>query len=212
MRPGTGRQQNATAGQRPGNPAAGSRRRTKQARRAAIHGFLGGLSGLERIVLGIGAIATAIAAVLGAVVGFTSAVSALGGLIGPQVRDGDDPVSKGCNRDAVVISQSPVLRSDGGQFGTLELRRSDVCHAAWGRIVLSTADDPANHRPLEVHITARRPVDHGSAEYPFAYGGATVTTVYGNLLTTRSGCVSAEAYLVRPAGQRGPLSRTLCER
>lgn len=51
---------------------------------------------------------------------------------------GKDPATSGCATDATTVGTSPIKNPSGGVLGTIDLRYSVTCHAAWARITLPT--------------------------------------------------------------------------
>jgi hypothetical protein len=170
----------------------------------------------QKRLIAVSAVATALAAIVGLLINLGSLTGMVGGLVGPIIhptpspaplaRDGEDPNSTTCLKDAVVTVEAQVFRPDGGHFGTLELRYSRKCHAGWGRLQVLQADQ-RNLPPLKVEIDTRALPDHRVAAFTYPYQGE--PNVYGNLLLARNGCVFAEVRITQ-GGMDGPLARTAC--
>ena len=117
------------------------------------------------------------------------------------VRDAADPIASGCNPDRKPIDWVFVLRPEGTRFGMLILYYSADCQAEWGYV--AGPNSPA----WTVHIVVHRSSDGASA--PFAYSGTAPPGSWGNILSTRTGCVQAEAWVTDKHGA-GPHARTNC--
>jgi transcriptional regulator with XRE-family HTH domain len=115
--------------------------------------------------------------------------------------DGADPYASGCKPDHKPIDWVLMLRPDGTRFGMLILYYSAACQAEWGYV------DGPNSTSWTVHIVVRRPGDLTSA--PFAYSGTAPPGSWGNILSTRTGCVQAEAWVTDRHGS-GPHATTKC--
>jgi hypothetical protein len=113
-------------------------------------------------------------------------------------QDGMDPIAAGCTRDDVTIAVASIrvstdVTASGHQFpegtviGTVELRYSARCEAAWARVVPT----PAFDYPLsgKEELGVQRPADQtGSNWRP-----GRVEEAYSDLLLTKPGCVQAFA-------------------
>jgi hypothetical protein len=130
--------------------------------------------------------------------------------------DGADPKAAGCAGDAetVAVAQiriaEPVVAAGrlfprGTVIGTVELRYSPHCRAAWGRVTPSVAfDHPMSGRET---VGVARPAD-GAAE-PFRPGR--VEEAYSNLLRTGHGCLLAYAVFAAADGHKAA-ARTSCRK
>lgn len=118
---------------------------------------------------------------------------------GPPQPDWDhnDPIESGCATTAVGLALIPV-QDRGHRVGTLELRGSTGCHAAWGRFVLTEAQG----RPIT--ITVVRPSDRTHDTFTY---DKRPTPVYGNMLNDDHGCVYAEVSI---GPQHRAQTRTPC--
>ena len=123
-----------------------------------------------------------------------------------QGYDGQDPKASGCDIPAptdVPRTTVPVKLPDGKVLGQLDLRRSSSCQTMWGRVSgLPQVLIGGN----VMHVNAVRPRDGAAA--PFQTTDVYIA-VFGDMLTFRTGCVYAEAYVVRK-GKQGPKARTPC--
>ncbi|MGW4518452.1 helix-turn-helix domain-containing protein [Streptomyces sp. NPDC004393] len=115
--------------------------------------------------------------------------------------DRSDPYVARCKADEKQLDWQPVAYPDGRPFGTLLLVYSPTCRAAWGYL------NGPNSRQWTSHIVARRPADNASA--PSQFRGDAALGSWGNVLSTRSGCVYAEAW-ISTSGHDGRHTRTAC--
>jgi Protein of unknown function (DUF2690)/Helix-turn-helix domain len=110
--------------------------------------------------------------------------------------DGNDPAESGCASGAVTVAHADLRlmraagirgarRRPGTVAGVVELRYAARCHAAWARVIPSPAFDLAPSGRAGVRIT--RPSDGTSASFT----ANAMITVYGDLLLTRHGCLTA---------------------
>lgn len=122
-----------------------------------------------------------------------------------QSYDGADPKEAECDVPVRTVPDSnvPVTLANGRQVGTLVLRYSSECQTAWGKIVKVWKQPNINY---VAHIRALRPDDQAVAPYRT---NDFLLAVYGNMLSTESGCVSAKAWIVHD-GIRGPTAETGC--
>jgi transcriptional regulator with XRE-family HTH domain len=116
-------------------------------------------------------------------------------------RDGTDPYDDRCKADEKQLDWQPVSYPDGRPFGTLILMYSLVCQAAWGYL------NGPNTTAWTTHIIARRVP--GGAAAPSQFNGNAPYGSWGNVLSTRTGCVYIEAYITDNHGE-GPHARTAC--
>ncbi|MEV0389385.1 helix-turn-helix transcriptional regulator [Nonomuraea sp. NPDC050643] len=119
--------------------------------------------------------------------------------------DGMDPIRAECGSPAVAatvitLDDVSVRLPQGTEFGRLRLRHQPACRASWGQVLGPHGSDRV------VHIAVYRSADQVFA--PSSFSGQDVSS-YGNMLTTTSGCVYAEAYVRTPQGD-GPIARTRC--
>lgn len=115
--------------------------------------------------------------------------------------DGTDPYDDRCKADEKQLDWKPVSFPDGRSFGTLLLMYSPACEAAWGYL------NGPNSTAWTTHIVAHRLPDQAQA--PFAFHGNAALGSWGNVLSTRPGCVYIEAYVVDSHGE-GSHARTAC--
>jgi Helix-turn-helix domain len=126
-------------------------------------------------------------------------------LIGLHPVDGADPYISRCGGDQVRIEQRtwPISWPDGKLYGRLALYHSSACRASWGYVY------GPNSPAWTVVITAQRqgqsPVSSQSS-----FRGSAPPNSWGNLLSERTGCVYAEAYVVAADGRRGATAMTGC--
>jgi transcriptional regulator with XRE-family HTH domain len=116
-------------------------------------------------------------------------------------KDGTDPYADHCKADETELDWQVVKRADGATFGTILLMYSPACQAAWGYL------DGPNTSAWTTHIVAHR--IPGGAIAPSQFGGNAAYGSWGNVLSTRPGCVYIEAYVVDKTGP-GPHARTAC--
>lgn len=122
----------------------------------------------------------------------------------PVAEDGRDPYEAGCAADQKQLDWQTVRWADGKTYGTVILKYSRACHAAWGYV-----QGPVSHR-WTVHTDAHR--DPDGAVAPAAYSGdQTLPGSWGNVLSTRNGCVYVVAWVDTPKAH-GPHARTACIR
>jgi Protein of unknown function (DUF2690) len=124
-----------------------------------------------------------------------------------SVGDGSDPVESGCTAGAVTVAHSAVRlataaiiagthRPAGTAVGLVELRYSPRCHAAWVRATPSNGYNVASLGSVTVTIT--RP---GDGTYS-SFRVEEMTLVYGDLMLTTGGCLTAAAEFRFAAGGR----------
>jgi hypothetical protein len=107
--------------------------------------------------------------------------------------DGSDPQEQRCHLDAVNASTVPVADPPG--YGTLTLRHSRHCHAAWPLLV-TTAAVPTG---AMIRLRATRPSDHATSQFDYPYMiQPQVYSVFGNVLRTAPGCVTATVEITEP--------------
>jgi hypothetical protein len=118
--------------------------------------------------------------------------------------DGADPYISRCGIDQVRIERRtwPIYWPGGKVYGHLILFHSDSCHANWGYVY-----GPNSPKWTVVIITRRLQEDLASA--PSSFRGDAPPNSWGNLLSDRTGCVRAEAYVITASG-RGPTAVTSC--
>lgn len=139
-----------------------------------------------------------------AAAGKPSAAAARPGLV---PHDGADPKDSGCAAAAVTIAAAQIRAAQlvtaagrtfgpGTVLGTVELRYSARCHAAWARVTPVTAfDHPLSGQEI---VGAVRPADHGAANWR----PGQVKEAYSDLLRTSGGCVSAYAVFLIADGHQ----------
>jgi len=127
------------------------------------------------------------------------------GLIGLHPVDGADPYISRCGSDQVRIEQRtwPITWPDGKLYGRLALYHSSACQASWGYVY------GPNSPAWTVVITAQRQ-GQAPASAPSSFRGVAPPNTWGNLLSDRTGCVQAEAYVVAADGLRGATAMTSC--
>jgi hypothetical protein len=128
--------------------------------------------------------------------------------------DGADPKAADCIADAVTIASEPIrltapVTAAGQSFrrgtviGTVELRYSPRCMAAWSRVTPTVAfDHPLSGKEI---VGVVRPADNGSSRFQPGH----VEEAYTDLLSTGPGCVSAYAIYLIADGHRVS-ARTAC--
>ncbi len=115
--------------------------------------------------------------------------------------DNTDPYADGCKLDEKRLDGQKVYRRDGHLFGTIFLVYSHACRAEWGYL------DAPNSSAWTIHINTYRIPGLTATRWHFS--GNTAYGSWGNVLSTREGCVYTEAYVVDRDGQ-GPPARTAC--
>jgi hypothetical protein len=132
----------------------------------------------------------------------------------PTPTDGADPLASRCATGATTVASALVkvtalVVAAGHRFrpgtviGTIELRYSPHCRAAWGRLTPTVAfDHPKSGQEI---FGAARPSD--GAATPFQPGF--VEEAYSDLLLTGHGCLIAYASFVVADGHRAS-ARTAC--
>jgi transcriptional regulator with XRE-family HTH domain len=124
---------------------------------------------------------------------------------GTRLTDNVDPEQSACNLDAVDIGTAPLhldravtVRGQhlaaGTVVGVLELRYSPACHAAWAR--LTPVQSVARPGLGSVAAGVVRPADGRHLQYGFRQ----IVEIYGNMLLTGPGCVSARGSITFTAG------------
>ncbi|WBO61537.1 hypothetical protein [Streptomyces camelliae] len=109
------------------------------------------------------------------------------------VRDGEDPYADGCRVDEEEVDRRPMSFPGGSPYSYLVLFHSHRCDASWGYVY------GPNSSRWSVHIVAHRQGDGATA--PSSFSGNQRPNSWGNLLSTRTGCVSAEAYITQGRAQ-----------
>ncbi|MBM9509235.1 helix-turn-helix domain-containing protein [Actinacidiphila acididurans] len=116
--------------------------------------------------------------------------------------DGTDPYDDSCKADEKQLDWQPVAWPDGKTYGTLILMYSPTCRAAWGYL-----QGPESAR-WRTHVDAHRDPDRALA--PSSYSGnQKLPGSWGNVLSTRTGCVYVTAHVDRDT-RTGPTARTAC--
>lgn len=110
-----------------------------------------------------------------------------------SVRDGDDPYADHCGPDEQEVDRRPISFPGGSPYGFLVLFHSHRCAASWGYVY------GPNSSQWAVHIIAHRQGDGAAA--PSAFSGNQRPNSWGNVLSTRTSCVSAEAYITEGTAQ-----------
>ncbi len=128
--------------------------------------------------------------------------------------DGDDPKADDCVADATTVASAVVRVTSlavaaghrfpaGTVIGTVELRYSPRCRAAWGRLTPTVAFDHPKSGRESLGVT--RPGDGAAA--PFQPGF--VEEAYGDLLVTGHGCLVAYAAFTIADGHKAS-AHTAC--
>jgi hypothetical protein len=124
------------------------------------------------------------------------------------VADNNDPKETRCAYDPGLTTLDTVeIDNAAGNFlGVAELRYSPKCQVAWGRFVPSSR--MTYFRAAIVTIVASRPstLTKGTP-YRTRFDGQ---AVFGNILTTKAGCVEITVTIQAPTG--GGAETTHCER
>lgn len=107
--------------------------------------------------------------------------------IGTRTADGYDPYVRGCGADQMILERRNIYRADASFYGWLLLYFSPRCSAAWGYVV------GPNSPRWTVHIRALRVTDSVMADSSFR--GLAPPNSWGNMLSTLTGCVRAEAWI-----------------
>ncbi len=116
-------------------------------------------------------------------------------------RDDTDPYADGCKPDEKRLDAQPVYRENGKLFGTIFLVYSRACQAEWGYLTAP------NSTRWTIHINTYRIPGNSRTQWHFSSDEAIGS--WGNVLSTKHGCVYAEAY-VTDQNSRGPQARTAC--
>ncbi|MET8546324.1 helix-turn-helix domain-containing protein [Kitasatospora sp. NPDC004799] len=134
----------------------------------------------------------------------------------PSVQDGTDPKPHGCAEDAGNLDQAPVvlpqetvidgrLQPAGTALGTVSLRYSARCAAAWSRF------DPAEQifsQPNQGTVTTRTLRTNDGTYTQFHLGH--VDQSYSDLLLTGMGCIEARATVLVANGTVAAEGSTRC--
>jgi hypothetical protein len=120
------------------------------------------------------------------------------------IRDGSDPNRAGCGPDAVTMASTAVKFPASVTAGTIELRYSPHCGAAWARFTPAPTWSPGPG--VTVTIFAIRPADQATRQFTAEFGGL---TLFGDMLLTAKGCIAAEA-TVTAGSQTSPMATTPC--
>lgn len=102
--------------------------------------------------------------------------------------DGSDPKQALCQSDATTLDAKELALPGRTVIGSVELRYSPHCRAAWARFVGTPALDHMQH--IVVSVEADRPSDHRSLPFSMDYP---YDTVWSDILLTSRGCVLARA-------------------
>ncbi len=116
-------------------------------------------------------------------------------------KDDTDPYDDHCKGDDKQLDWQPVRYADGTAYGTLVLMFSPSCNAAWGYL------SGPNSTQWTSHILTHR--DPGATTLVYQYSGNAPSGSWGNVLSTRNGCVYVEAYVTDRHGD-GPHAKTAC--
>ncbi|AEW92471.1 MULTISPECIES: protein kinase domain-containing protein [Streptomycetaceae] len=109
-------------------------------------------------------------------------------------RDGQDPYTGAhCGPDQQEADRRAMTWPDGSPYGYLVLFHSPGCAASWGYVY-----GPNSHK-WSVHITAHRQGDGATA--PSAFSGDLRPNSWGNVLSTRTGCVWIEGWVSEEKAQ-----------
>lgn len=144
----------------------------------------------------VAAVATVVVVAVAAVLAFAGQRNALA-----LARDGSDPYVDGCGPDQKAMAWEPIAFPDHKPYGILTMFYSAACQATWGYVY------GPNSPSWTVHIAAVRGADKMTA--PSAYSGKAKPNSWGNVLSTRPGCVFIEAFITNAAG-KGPVATTPC--
>lgn len=115
------------------------------------------------------------------------------------IEDGQDPYIDGCGHDQRPVERQPIYRADGTHYGWIVLFVSPACSAAWGYVL------GPNSPRWRVYVSAHRMDD--DAEVRSSFQGQARPNSWGDALSTRAGCVRAEAWV-----DDGPRAVTSCWR
>lgn len=118
-----------------------------------------------------------------------------------QAADGADPNQAGCNRDAVTADASPVYATDGTLLGTLELRTSATCRAAWARYEPGATPQRLTTVQITIRSTNGRQADFTAPANGLPF--------YSDLLHSDRYCVQA-AVTLQTTGQSPVAATTRC--
>lgn len=55
------------------------------------------------------------------------------------VANGSDPIATGCSKDAITVYTAPIINYDGDPVARAELRYSQSCRSAWGKVIVTKA-------------------------------------------------------------------------
>jgi hypothetical protein len=113
------------------------------------------------------------------------------------IADGQDPYINGCGHDQQPLERQPIYFKSGRFYGWIVLFYSKACSAAWGYVL------GPNSPNWRVFIRAHRIGDNTVATSSFR--GDARPNSWGNVLSTRSGCIRAEAWI-----DNGPRAVTSC--
>ena len=113
--------------------------------------------------------------------------------------DGQDPYIGGCGHDQQPLERQPIYFKDGKSYGWVVLFYSHACGGAWAYVL------GPNSRSWRVYVAANRVDDNKMAISSFQ--GNSAPNSWGNALSTRTGCVRAEAWV-----GNGPHAVTSCWR
>lgn len=124
--------------------------------------------------------------------------------LAPQpAQDGADPKRSGCASDAVTIDSASLVFPAHRLAGTVELRYSPHCAAAWTRFVPA----PTGRGPDDtVTVVISRPSDAVRLPFTITYGDE---AVFSDILITSKSCVVATASITNN-GKQSPAASTGC--
>lgn len=133
------------------------------------------------------------------------AVSAFPSGAGLDPLDGTDPYINRCGGDQIRLEQRtwPIYWLDGRLYGQLALYHSKNCQASWGYVY-------GHNSPAWTVVITDRRLGQDPQTTVVSLRGAAAPDSWGNVLSDRTGCVHAEAYVVTAAGLTGPTTMTSC--
>lgn len=124
--------------------------------------------------------------------------------VASSIWDGNDPKAAGCADDATSIDAQPIrAHATQLQLGTVHLRYSPHCQAAWAKF--EPLPPPSPQQQVMVVVETIRPAD--GMKTVFHYPG--LEQIYGDMLLTGPGCVQATAS-VQVAGEIEATGSTAC--
>lgn len=122
----------------------------------------------------------------------------------PTISDHLDPKVAGCTDDAVDLQAVLVMDDSGYRYGTVELRYSPHCRAAWVRYTPTTP--VAKPTTASIVITRDKPADRAHFTSSITDGA-----IYSDLLLFAGGCLEGSV-TVNPATRPAVTAHTTCLR